>query len=168
MSIKDFTDLATIASLIFAGYQFFAWRKQQIYNIRISTLLDMEDKYEIYIMSSLRICAGINQAKKDVKIVKSAEEKARINNFLKGEFREKILLATNESTQAWNEYSLYYFRAKRLKIDIEGLNEINPNWLHERFNTFISEDINEEYFFNDISNIKNIAFNKFEKLRSKE
>lgn len=172
MTIKDFTDyaanFATIAALIFAGYQFLQWKKQQIYSIRISTLLDMEDRFEIYTMSSLKVFAGLNQAKKDASQAKTQDEKSRLNNFFSGEFREKILLATNESNKAGHEYSLYYSRAKRLNLDIENMDEINPEWLQKKFDSFIFGNADEELVANEASKIKSIAYDNFKKLRDKE
>ena len=171
MTIKDFTDyaanFATIFAFIFAGYQFLQWKKQQMYSIKISTLLDMEDRFEIYVMSSLKVFAGLNQAKKDIQKSISQEEKLKINNFLKNEFYAKILLATNESNQAGQEYSLSYFRAKRLNLSIDGINEIDPNWLQKTLDSFISNEMDEQVVAKRVSEIKNIAFETFKKLRDK-
>lgn len=169
--IKDILDYvansATIIALIFAGYQFTQWKKQQRYSLEVSTLLDMEDKFEIYIMFSMKIYAGFSQARIDAEKFQSKEDKERLNEFFKGEFSRKMLEATKELNQAGMDYALYYFRAKRLNLKVEETDELNPVWLDKELNSFIEKNQERNEVATRFAEIKKIALERFEVLRAR-
>ncbi len=165
-----FNYLANITSVIaflFAGYQFFQWRKQQRHSLELESILNMEDRFEILVMSNMKVVADFQKAKAIAKSShdKSREEKIQIENWLKNQFSESVKTAQLYANECAGSYSLGCFRAKRLGFDVEKTDVLQCKWIVDKFGSFIESDISTEEITNEISEIKKKASEKFAALR---
>lgn len=166
-----FNYLASITSVIaflFAGYQFFQWRKQQRHSLELESILNMEDRFEILVASNMKMVVGFQKVKAIAKSShdKSREEKIQIDNWLKNQFIESAKTAQLYANECAEKYSLAYFRAKRLGFDVEKTDVLQCKWIVDKFDWFIESDISPEEIANEISEIKNKASKKFAALRN--
>lgn len=165
-----FNYLANITSVIaflFAGYQFFQWRKQQRHSLELESILNMEDRFEILVASNMKVVADFQRAKKisNSSHDKSLEERAQIDAWLKNQFSESVKTAQLYANECAGSYSLACFRAKRLGFDVEKTDVLKCKWIVEKFGSFIEKDISTEEIANEISEMKTKASEKFAALR---
>ena len=160
-------NVTSVIAFLFAGYQFFQWRKQQRHSLELETILEMEDRYEILMASLMRMQGAFIQVQKDEKKFseRSREEQARFKKWLNGEFSEKIRILGQSITDNANNYSLVCFRAKRLGFEIDKTKEINCEWIQDEFESFVKKELSIEESGHAISEMKIKAQKAFEDLR---
>ncbi|MER0214867.1 MAG: hypothetical protein DU481_01450 [Nitrosomonas sp.] len=165
-----FSYLANITSVIaflFAGYQFFQWRRQQRHSLELESILNMEDRFELLVASNMKVVKNFQKAKEIVKESsdKPIEEKNKIDLWLKMEFFESVKSAQHRANECAESYSLACFKAKRLGFDVASTDELQCGWIVEKFSSFISSDISTEEITSEVSAIKQKAGEKFAALR---
>lgn len=159
--------IATISSFIAAYYQFSQWRKQQRYGIELSTLLDIEDQFELLIYSQTNIKVAMLERNKATKNAKSSQERENVENWLQGDFSISLKKALAEHAEIAKSYSLLAFRGKRLKLWQEIPQELDAAHINKKFNTLIEDNSPPEETAIAISKIKEAAYDKFKKIRAK-
>ncbi len=165
-----FNYLASITSVIaflFAGYQFFQWRKQQRHSLELESILNMEDRFEILVASNMKVVADLQKAKEIAKSSrdKTREEKIQIDAWLKNQFVESVKTAQIHAYECADRYRLACFRAKRLGFDVEKTDVLQCKWIVDQFSSFIENDMSTEEISKAIFEIKNEASEKFATLR---
>lgn len=159
------SNIVTVIAFLFAGYQFFLWRKQQRYALELEALLNMEDLFEIYIASLMRVYGYFDKANKLAREAGTREDKQKVDSYLKGNFRDMILAVNNETNENMKSYSLARFRSLRLGFDIGEIEELDPDWLRDSFESFLQNKSSIEEAAEEISKIKKVASEKFKRLR---
>ncbi|TMP61895.1 hypothetical protein CWB77_08160 [Pseudoalteromonas sp. S1610] len=161
------SNILTVIAFLFAAYQFFLWRKQQRYSLELDSILNMEDLFEIYIGSLMRAHGYFDKAQKLAVEAhgKSKEERHELNKYLKNEFKLLIEQNNQEINDNANKYGLACFRVKRLDYDIDKIEELDSMWIRDRFQSFLIDKTSLEDVAQEISRIKTVARDEFNKLR---
>lgn len=161
------SNILTVIAFLFAAYQFFLWRKQQRYSLELDSILDMEDLFEIYIDSLMRAHGYFDKARKLAIETngKSKEERHELDKYLKNEFKLLIEQNNQEINDNANKYGLARFRVKRLDYDIDKIEELDSMWIRDRFQSFLIDKTSLEDVAQEISRIKTVARDEFNKLR---
>ena len=166
-TLRSLTDALTICSFVFAGWQFFSWRKQQRHSLELEAVLTMEDLFEIYVESLLRQVSYFNKARMlaHQSNDQSRQDRARVNNYLKTDFKVLFEGLRTEIAQNFKSYTLARYRVIRLNFDIEKISELDPVWIREQFDNFTLERVPVNDAAEKISDIKKRAFEEFRTLR---
>lgn len=162
------SNIVTVIAFLFAGYQFFLWRKQQRYSLELEALLNMEDLFEIYIASLMRAHGKFDKANQLAveASTKTREDRLNLDAYLKTEFKNMMIDSAREINNNSTNYSLAFFRVSRLNFDITTTNELDTEWLRDKFEKFLQEKSSLEAVAEEISRIKMVASEKFKKLRA--
>lgn len=162
------SNIVTVMAFLFAGYQFFSWRKQQKYSLELEALLNMEDFFEIYIESLTRAHGKLDKANRLAAEVadKTREDRLNLHAYLKGEFQNMMLESAREINDNSTNYRLACSRASRLNFDIKTTDELDSEWLRDKFEYFLQEESSLEDVAEEISRIEKVASQKFKKLRA--
>ncbi|WP_253449991.1 hypothetical protein [Halomonas sp. Y3] len=162
------SNIVTVIAFLFAAYQFFLWRKQQRYSLEIESLLNMEDLFEIYVAALMRVHGYFDKANKlaiEAKD-KAVEDRRNLDEYLRGRFRDMISESAREINEQSTSYSLARYRVIRLNFDIDTKNELDPEWLRDKFDEFLQRNNSLEEVAGEISKIKKVAYEEFKILRS--
>lgn len=165
--INYWANVTTVIAFLFAGYQFFQWRRQQRHSLELESILNMEDRFELLIISNVRVVASLRKAEKIAResLDKTREEKSEIDLWLKNEFFESVKSDQRIASESAVNYSLAYFRVRRLGFDVASTDELNCEWVVKKFNALISGDLSDEEVAKQISLIKKKAGERFAILR---
>lgn len=169
--ISILSNVCTILATVTAIYAFYSWRKQQLYSKIVEHLLDMEDYFEILVITHLECHAHIvrqfglacSAEGRDKEYKKSIDDQIR-QSFIEASWREKLSLASFN-------YQLAFFRAKRMGLPVDQVDCFNPQSIGEVFSKPLenlevinSKSVTEE-FAEEVANLKKDAFENFERLR---
>ena len=160
-------NVATITGFIFANYQFLQWRKQQRYSIEFSTLLDIEDQFELLIYYHMSINAITLKMKKAAKNAKSPQERADFDKNSNSQHLMPLQKALEKYTEIEKSYSLLIFRGKRIRLWQQTPQELDAAYINTKFNTLIENDNSLEETATAVSKIKEAAYHELEKIRKK-
>jgi hypothetical protein len=165
--INYLANITSVIAFLFAGYQFFQWRKQQRHSLELESILNMEDRFEILVASNMKIVANFKKAKEiaNASTNKSHEEKHQIDSWLNNQFFKSVNKDQLYANQCAENYSLACFRAKRLGFDVENTDVLQCKWIVEKFNSFIENDMSNIEIANELSAMKTKAVERFAALR---
>ena len=135
------SDIVTVTAFLFTGYQFFLWRKQQRYSLELEALLNMENFFEIYISSLMRVHGKFEKANRLAVEAsgKTLEDRRNLDAYLKADFKNMMMESAREINDNSTNYRLAFFKVSRLNFDITSTNEINAEWLRYKFEQFLQE-----------------------------
>lgn len=139
MNVTDLVNYSTIAgalATIVATGIIINWRKQQEYSLQLSLLLDLEDKFEIYIMQNMEDFATFWHASKCIRDHKDQDKRA-VNDVIKNHFREK--LDKEKTAKVHFEVEVALLRVARMIEDIK----CNHSTIIKRVDEFQREYINK-------------------------
>lgn len=108
--------LSTIVATMIAFVAFVNWRKQQAYSLQLSLLLDLEDKFTIYIAQNMGDFNAFWQAYKCIRDNKGQDKKA-IDDAIKKHFSER--LDKEKTAKAQFEVQIALLRAARMIDEIK-------------------------------------------------
>ncbi|SFF06681.1 hypothetical protein SAMN05216563_1124 [Phytobacter palmae] len=108
--------LSTIVATMIAFVAFINWRKQQAYSLQLSLLLDLEDKFTIYIAKNMEDFNAFWQAYKCIRDNKGQDKKA-IDDAIKKHFSER--LDKEKTAKAQFEVQVALLRAARMIDEIK-------------------------------------------------
>ena len=162
------SNIVTVIVFLFAAYQFFLWRKQQRYSLEMEALLNMEDLFEIYMASLMRTHGYFDKADKLASEAKdkTVEDRQNFDAYMHSRFKDALVFARREVNEQSKSYSLARYRVIRLNFDIDKKNELDPEWLEDRFDEFLEKKNSLEQVAEKISKIKKVAYEEFKRLRS--
>ncbi|EAA9928498.1 hypothetical protein A6856_23855 [Salmonella enterica] len=108
--------LSTIVATMIAFIAFINWRKQQAYSLQLSLLLDLEDKFTIYIAQNMEDFNTFWQAYKCIRNNKDQDKKV-IDDTIKKHFSER--LDKEKTAKAQFEVQVALLRAARMIEEIK-------------------------------------------------
>ncbi len=142
--------LATIVATIIALLAFINWRRQQEYSLQLGLLLDLEDKFIIYIMQNIADFNAFWLASKCIRDNQDAEKYA-VNDAINKHFSET--LDKEKSSKAHFEMSLSLIRAERMipivKNKCPSIVEDVEN-LQKKYINISNEESSLKYYLEDI------------------